>query len=296
MNNQNQEIPEKNSSPEPPKWYYLLVLVLVILSLVTVNRDQAGAWEITLGIRETTPILIALALLPFLLRFLVGKTKRGVAEIPGVGKFSWENISEIDKDIADKQKKHAVAGEAAKIPTKNGGGPEKIDQVEDIDLEKAVTPQELPLVKQVYLQKFNGLVKDFNRNRHLRSSGKSTIAEADDIAYKMRSMAPLLFDQFDISAWLESPSLGKQLAAVKYLDWVQDIEFAETLAIRLLELERKGDTFQSYHVLLALNSMANQLSFDYKDKIKKLLEQYIPSGAGDSSRAYLKDNILKILS
>jgi hypothetical protein len=163
-------------------------------------------------------------------------------------------------------------------------------------LEKTVALQELPFVQQVYLQRLNELVKGFNRNRHLRPSGRSTLAEAGEIAYRMRTMAPLLFGQLDIPVWLDSPNLGKQLAAIKYLDWAQDIEFAEALANRLQELEKNGDTFQAYHVLLALYSMANQLSYDYKNKVKGVLEKYTPSGTGDASRAYVKERILEILS
>jgi hypothetical protein len=163
-------------------------------------------------------------------------------------------------------------------------------------LEKTMPLQELPFVRQIYLQKFYELVKDFNRNRHLRPSGRSTVAEADNIAYRMRTMAPLLFDQLDIPALLDSSNLGKRLAAIKYLDWAQDIEYAKTLANQLQDLEDAKDTFQTFHILLALSSMADQLSYDYRDEIKGILEEYTPKGAGDSSRAHVRDRILKILS
>ena len=284
----------KRSSFELARWYCILAFVLAILSLVTANRNVAGAWEVTLGIRETTPILVALAILPFLLRFVVAGTRKGKLGVPGLFETSWDN-SEINKEITNSQKKHEMAGEAVKDQTKSQRDIEEIRGDADIDLEKTVTPQELPFVQQVYLQKLNEMVKDFNRNRHNRPSGRSTPAEAEEIAYRMRSMAPLLFGQLDILTWLHIPNMGKQLAAIKYLDWAQDIEFAETLAERLQELENNRDTFQAYHVLLALYSMADQLSYNYKDKVKELLEAYKPSGTVDSSRANVKGRILGIL-
>ena len=287
---------KEEPSFELARWYYVLIFVLTVLSLVTLNRNEAGAWEITVGIRETTPILVALFILPFILKLLIGSTKKGALEVSGLGKISWENILEIDSELAEKKSKLKAAGEAAKEQKNSSDDFEQIRVAADIDLERTVDLQELPLIQHIYLQRLDELVKSFNRNRHLRSSNRSTFAEADDIAYKMRAIAPLLFNQLDISGWLNSPSLGKQLAAIKYLDWNQDIEFAEDLASRLQVLETNGDTFQAYHILLALLSMANQLSYDYKNRIKELLKQYKPQSSGDSSREYIKERILKILS
>jgi hypothetical protein len=294
---ENQESPiQEKPSFELTRWYYILVSVLIILSLIRVSSSGAGGWEIALGIHEMTPLLVALAVLPPLLRFLVGGIRKGTAKGPAGLEFSWDNTREIDKEITDKQRKQENIGEAAKDRGKSQDEIEEIRRGADIDLEKTVAPQDLPFVRQVYLQRLHELVKRFNRNRHLRPSGGSTVAEADEIAYRMRSMAPLLFGQLDIPTWLSRPNLGKQLAAVKYLDWAQDIEFAEALATRLTDLEERGDTFQAYHVLLALYSMAGLLSYDYKAKVRGLIENYTPEGGGDSERAYVKGRILDILS
>jgi hypothetical protein len=138
-------------------------------------------------------------------------------------------------------------------------------------------------------------VQDFNKDRHNRKKGLSSVGSATPIIYEMRAMAPLLYGQLDIASWLNSPNLGKQLAAIKYLDWAKDIEFAEALASRLEILEKSGDTFQAYHVLLALHSMADQLSYNYKDKVMVLLDNYKPEGRDLSSRLMEKERILKIL-
>jgi len=49
---------------ELSSWYYVSVFVLAALSLVTLSNKGAGEWEFTLGVRETMPILLALAILP----------------------------------------------------------------------------------------------------------------------------------------------------------------------------------------------------------------------------------------
>ena len=56
-----------------------------------------------------------------------------------------------------------------------------------------------------------------------------------------------------------------------------------------------GDTFQAFHILLALHSMANQLAYDFQDKIKRQFEEYTPSGSVYSPRAYVKKRTLEIL-
>lgn len=89
---------------------------------------------------------------------------------------------------------------------------------------------------------------------------------------------------FAEQAWLDSPNGGKRLAAVKYLDWAQDIEFADTLVARLHALEEAGDSFKAFHVLLALWSMADQLAYDHKDRAAAALQTYTPRGSGGSSR------------
>ena len=269
MGTQDQESSAQGKLPfQLNNWYYLLVSILILLSLVTLDRNAAGEWEITLGIRETTPILVALAILPALLRFLVKETPERTeltAAIPNVLSFTIKKVQEV---VDENQKVHRDAGEAAKDRTKKPGDVQEIQRAADADLENTVTPQDLPFVQRTYLQKLDELVKEFNRNRHDRASGKSTVAQADNIAYRMRSMAPLLFDQLSISTWLESPNPGKRLAAIKYLDWAQDIEYAGKLAARLQEVEHTGDTFQAYHILLALYSMADQLAYDYRDEVE----------------------------
>lgn len=296
MTIENQKVPaQKTSSFEISNWYYIFVLVFSFISLVTLSRNTGGVWEIKLGIDETTPFLIALAILPSLLRLFVGGTNKGTAELLGIGKLSWENIPEIDEELDEKQEKHKRAGDAVKDDKKNLQDIEEIRRDADLDLETKIPLQELPYVQQIYLQKFNELVKEFNRNRHLRSTGRKSVDETDNIAYRMRSIAPLLFGQFDVATWLQSQNMGKQLAAVKYLDWAQDIEYAEILANRLQKLDEVGDTFQSFHILLTLLSMSDQLAYDYREKIIRILEKYTPKGNIDSSRASVKNRILEIL-
>ena len=297
MNEFKQEKPgEKQPSFEVSNLYYVLVFLLVVISLVTINRNDTGIWLVSVGIRDTTTILVALAILPPLIRFLVRGTRKGEAELSGVGKISWENVTEIDNEIFEKQKIQEKAGEAAKDGTKSIEELEAMLQNADIDLRKTVTLQDMPFVQQLYLQKLNEAVKDFNRNRQKRPSGRSTVAQADAIAYRMRSMAPLLDGKIGIAKWLDSANSGKRLAAIKYLDWSQDIEFAQVLANQLQVLEDTGDTFQAFHILLALSSMADQLSYDYRDSIRRIIEKYTPNGNGASSRQSVKNRILKVLS
>ena len=257
------------------------------------------------------PIILLIVVLFFLIYFrdsmkkILEELKKTSGKLGPSGiEWALEREQQIDQKLSQNQSKHKEAGEAAKAAKEEK---EIISSVErgqnaDVDLEKTVTPQELPIVQQMYKQKLIGLVQKFNQNRHDREKYdldrekvESLIGQGDQIVYEMRSMAPLLVDQIDISAWLKSPDLGKQLAATKYLDWAQDIHFAEDLANRLQVLENKHDTFQTYHVLLALYSMAKQLSYEHRDKIKGVLENYTPSGKDTSSRVYLKKLILEIL-
>ena len=296
MGKENRKKPSQDRRPlEIPTWYFGLVFFLAFLSLVTLSQNAIGEWQVALGIHQATPLLIVLAILPPILKFFVRETKKGSAGIPGLFSLTWDNVSEIDEELAENKTKFERAGEAAKIKDTNQDDIQELQKEADLDLEERVALQDLPFVQQIYLQKLNELVKEFNRNRHWRKSGKSTVAEADEIAYKMRSMAPLLFGQLDLPHWLDSPNLGKRLAAIKYLDWAQDIEFAEDLASRLQELENDGDTFQTFHILLALMSMADQMAFDYKDKVAAILAQYTPKDT-PSSRTVVRDRILEILS
>ena len=298
MGKENQEQSNHNKQlSKVPEWYYMAIFALVILSLITIKRDvTAGKWEIAVGIREITSVLVGLALLPVLLGFIFRHVDKGNLKMPGGPELSWDNRKrEIDQEIAEKQKRHERAGEAARKPTMELGD---IGEIRDADTElrDAIPAQELPIAQQTYLRELDKLIKDFNRNRHLRPSWESTAQEGDKIAYKMRAMAPLLSGQLDIPGWLASNNLGKHLAAIKYLDWAQDIEFADVLSSQLAELESKGDIFQPFHILLALLSMADQLAYDLKDTVKKALEDYIPKRGAASAREHLRDQILRILS
>jgi ABC-type multidrug transport system fused ATPase/permease subunit len=291
MSGENLEQTKRDArSFEPPSWYFILVL-LALLSLFALNRNAAGEWEIAVRIGEITVIIVALALLPFLLRFLVRETKGGTVKIAGVAEFSWERKHEIDQELAEKREKHKMVGEAAKAQAEDLSGIEEIQRNADARLEKAIAPQEYSIVQQIYLQELDERVKDFNRNRHLRSYGKGTAAEGDEIAYKMRSIVPLLYGQLDVRNWLHSLNPGKRLAAIKYLDWAKDVEFVDDLLDLLLTLQK--DTFLQYHILMALANMADQIAFDSIDAVRARLSEY--SCGRDTAREYWKNRILEVL-
>ncbi len=50
--------------------YYLVIIVLIVLSLISSNRDVEGNWEIAIGFHDSTPLLVALAAMPLLLKLL----------------------------------------------------------------------------------------------------------------------------------------------------------------------------------------------------------------------------------
>jgi hypothetical protein len=262
---------------------------LIILSLVTLNRNANAEWEVTLGVREMTSILVALALLPTLLSFFRGYEK-GAIRLPGV-EFSWDRKAEIDGQIAKTQEEHTKASEVAMNPEKDLESVERIKQNADDQLLSAIEPEELPIAQTVYLQELHRLVRDFNRNQHqYLLSGESTRIEVDEIASRMRSVAPLLFSRIDVAAWLNSSNPGKRLAAIKYLDWAQDIEFLEDLVNGLLQ---ENPVVQS-HIWLTLFSMMDQLSIEHRELMETKLENYRPvSGSG---RLYWKRLILDYLS
>lgn len=276
---------------EPPRWYYISAFGFALLSFFALNRNAVGEWEVTVSIGEITVVLLALAILPFLLRFLVRETEEGTIKVAGVAEFSWDRKREIDQEIAEKRDKHRMVGEAAKAQARDLSSIEQMQRMADTKLEKAIAPQEYSVAQQVYLQELDELVKDFNRNRHLRSYGEGTVAEGDEIAYNMRSMVPLLFGQLEVGNWLRSSNPGKRLAAIKYLDWATDVEFVDDLLD--LVLSQRHDTFLQYHILMTLASMADQISFDSIDLVRAKLSEYSPRK--DGSRAYWKDRILKTL-
>jgi hypothetical protein len=119
------------------------------------------------------------------------------------------------------------------------------------------------------LQRLYHLVKEFNRNRHLPFSNERTL-QGDEIAFTMREAAPFLFGQFDLGQWLKSESIGKRLAAIKYLDWLQDVEFVGDL-LGMLVTEKP---FLQLHILLAIDSMLDQLSPKHRRATSVALTAY----------------------
>jgi hypothetical protein len=111
------------------------------------------------------------------------------------------------------------------------------------------------------LQRLYRLVRDFNRNRSQPFSDERT-RQGDEIAFTMREAAPFLFGQFDIEQWLRSKSSGKRLAAIKYLDWLQDVEFVGAL-LGMLVTEKP---FLQFHILLAIDGMVDQLDSKVRTK------------------------------
>lgn len=277
--------------------YYLVIIVLIVLSLISSNRDVEGNWEITIGFHDSTPLLVALAAMPLLLKLLFESppnTKKTEVETPFF-KISHERFQEIDGVRISNIKEYAKAGQAAIDEDTNREDVDGILKNADKELEDKVTPEERLSAGKHYLLEIEKLAQQFNRNRHLREKDQSSIAEAESIAYEMRSIAPFLYNQFNVSEWLNSQNLGKQLAAIKYLEWGQDIQFAEDLANRLKELEAEGDKFQAYHVLLALYRMANQLAYTNRKKVLTILKSYTPKGSNQTERTRLKNRIEKII-
>lgn len=133
-------------------------------------------------------------------------------------------------------------------------------------------------------QQIYALVMAFNKNRHRAISSQRTQV-ASEIAFQMRELAPSLDGQLDAARWLNSDSIGKRVAAVVFLDWKQDIEFLVPLLDQLL-IERP---FVQFQILLALNSMLDQLSYEKMKYLQKRLADYNPEG--DSSRTMLSFGI-----
>jgi hypothetical protein len=140
------------------------------------------------------------------------------------------------------------------------------------------------------LQRFYRLVRAFNRNRHLPFSDERT-RQGDEIAFAMREAAPFLFDQFDVKAWLASSSMGKRLGAIKYLDWLQDIEYLNDLLGKLATEK----PFVRFHVLMAIDSMADQLSGTHRKAVKVALAAASSVIQRDSESEYWRKRILSRL-
>ena len=139
------------------------------------------------------------------------------------------------------------------------------------------------------LQRLYRLVKEFNRNRQLPFSNERT-RQGDEIAFTMREAAPFLFGQLDVGEWLKSDSIGKRLAAVKYLDWLQDVEFVGSL-LRMLVTEKP---FLQLHVLLAIDSMIDQLDWKGRKTVTAALTVY-KIVSRDADLEYWRERILSRL-
>ena len=128
------------------------------------------------------------------------------------------------------------------------------------------------------------LVQTFNKNRHQPYTIQRTIA-GDDIVFHMRELAPQLDGQFDVADWLQSDNIGKRVAALQFLDWKQDIEFFAPLLDRLM----KEKPFVQFYVLIALNSMLDQLDSGQMKMLRSVMAGY--STMGDASRAMWTDEL-----
>jgi hypothetical protein len=140
------------------------------------------------------------------------------------------------------------------------------------------------------LQQLFRMTKDFNRNR-ARPFSDARTAEGDEMAFQMREIAPYVFGQFDISAWLGSTSIGKRLAAIKYLDWAQDVEHFGSL-LSMLKQERP---FLQFHILLSLDAMLDQLDMGERAVLFAALQAY-RGGESDANREYWRKRILSRLA
>jgi hypothetical protein len=132
------------------------------------------------------------------------------------------------------------------------------------------------------------LVRDFNRNRNETFSHQRTM-KGDDIAFAMRELAPEFFNRLNASEWLQSPSPGKRLAALKYIEWLQDTDYLEPLLGGLPD-ERP---FLQFHTLLTLYSIVDQLSSDQRKLLQDRLDKYNPE---DESNKYWKQSIYDLIA
>jgi hypothetical protein len=141
------------------------------------------------------------------------------------------------------------------------------------------------------VQRLHRLVRAFNRNRHQPYSDERT-RQGDEIAFTMREAAPFLFDQFDVREWLDSSNAGKRLAAIKYLDWLQDVEFLGNLLGKLAT----ESPFIQLHILLAIDGLVDQMDSRNRRTVSVALTAYSVSAARDSDREYWRKRILAALS
>ena len=267
---------------ELPIWYYVFVLFMIILSLATLTRYTNGQWELLVGVREATFLILVLAFLPILLAFFKGY-EEGEAKFGSFLSFYFRNKR---KEIIDKQADKAEeqlykSGRIAKDP--------QMAIEADKEFEKAIQLNEILIFRDAYLREFHELVKAFNENRHLPFTNERTY-QGDRIAFRMRTLAPLVFGQFDVAQWLNSANPGKRLAAIKYLDWAKDIEFFQDLVKTILSEK----PFIQFHIGLAIYSMTSQLTSEQRKILKIKFEEYNPSKNG--SRDIWKERILEAIS
>jgi hypothetical protein len=269
-----------------PKWYYPFVLLLIVLSLVSLSRNVTGEWEITLGVQEITVFLVALIILPILVKFFRGYEKGGV-KLLGV-EANWERKSELDNVVTEAKQIHEKAGKFTGKLNIQQDEIENKQKKADNQLAESLNPQELPIYQSLYMKELYQLASEFNRNRRSLMSDKRTF-DGDAIAYRMRAISPLLFGQINLDTWLNSSNPGKRLAAIKYIDWLLDIEYADKLSAQLLTEE----PFFQFHIMLALSKMVDQLPKDNQEKLKTILSGYnLPEG---SNRGFWKQHILSKL-
>lgn len=202
----------------------------------------------------------------------------------------------MDYDELAGETKSDKARELVKAAYKNGRVPDVVQQCEEVrpnvvwnQPAGSYRQGELPDEWVEPLQRLYRLVKAFNRNRQQPFSDERT-RQGDEIAFTMREAAPFVFNQFDVKTWLNSDSVGKRLAAVKFLDWQQDIEFLGNLLGKLVT-ERP---FMQLHVLVTIDSLLDQLDDGQQATVRIALQAY-RIVRRDPSLEFWRDRILSRL-
>jgi hypothetical protein len=202
----------------------------------------------------------------------------------------------IDYEAIAGETKPDKSRELVKYAYRNGRIPELLKQCQQSRPEvnwfqpaKIYRHDELPDEWVDPLQRLYRLVKQFNRNRHLPFSDART-KQGDEIAFAMREAAPFLFHQFDVAHWLSSTNIGKRLAAIKYLDWLQDIEFLDSLLGKLVT-ERP---FVQLQTLITIDSMLDQLDGKHQKIVYAALTAY-RIASRDANREFWRQRILSRL-
>jgi hypothetical protein len=160
----------------------------------------------------------------------------------------------------------------------------------DVDWNKPPSSKDVPQEFGEPLEQLYALVKAFNRNRALPFSDARTF-QGDDIAFRMREMAPFLFGQFDVQHWLNSSNAGKRLVAIKYLDWLGDVEYLDNLLGKLTT----ESPFMQLHALVAIDGMLDQLDSKRRTIVKARLTAYNIL-RNDASLEFWKKRILSRLA